>query len=130
MEISKEVLQRVPPKVAHHYHIFPVEIKGNHLLIAMNEPPEFDVIQELNAILGIEIQVLLAERSRIDEAIQKHYGIGASIVDQLTKTKKKQSKAQVEAQMGSTEEMEATAGESSVRELEPVTHGCPEKTGE
>ncbi|OGW82001.1 MAG: hypothetical protein A3G33_04445 [Omnitrophica bacterium RIFCSPLOWO2_12_FULL_44_17] len=117
MEISKEVLQRVPPKVAHHYHIFPVEIKGNHLLIAMNEPPEFDVIQELNAILGIEIQVLLAERSRIDEAIQKHYGIGASIVDQLTKTKKKQSKAQVEAQMGSTEEMEATAGESSVREL-------------
>lgn len=118
LAVHKTVLDRVPPKVAQHYHIFPMKLAEGKLTLAMNEPPDFDLVQELSAILGTEFQVVLAERAKIDEAIQRHYGIGASIVERLAKSQRESDEPTREL-IGTavTEEMEASAGEASIREL-------------
>ncbi len=119
LDIPKDVIKRVPPKVAQHYEIFPIGFERNKLVLALNEPPDFDVLQELSAILGTEIQVVLAEREKVAEAMQKHYGLGASIVESLARERRasqlQQGTAQTEA--ATAESIEATIGESSIREL-------------
>ena len=117
MAIPKPVLERVPSKVAQHYHIFPIKIADGNLVLAMNEPPDFDLIQELSAILGMGIQVALAGRIEIEEAIRKHYGIGASIVERLAQSQKEVGTPVSGSIRAAAEEMEASVGESSVREL-------------
>ena len=64
---------------------------ANKLVIAANEPPDFDMMQELSAILGVDLQITLAERAKIDQAIQKHYGLGASIVERLTRDRREEA---------------------------------------
>jgi type II secretory ATPase GspE/PulE/Tfp pilus assembly ATPase PilB-like protein len=117
LSIPRAILERVPPKVAQHYHVFPIKVVQNKLMLVMSEPPEFDLTQELSAVLGTDLQVALAERAKIDEAIRKHYGIGASIVERLTQTKKESQPEADGAASYAAEEMEASVGESSVREL-------------
>lgn len=119
IDIPKDVIKRVPPKVAQHYEVFPIGFEKNKLILAVNQPPDFDVIQELSAILGSEIQVVLSERAKIAEAMQKHYGLGASIVESLAREKRAlKAEREVSAtNIGGTEEIETTVGEASVREL-------------
>ncbi|MBI4358661.1 MAG: Flp pilus assembly complex ATPase component TadA [Candidatus Omnitrophica bacterium] len=114
LSVPKNLIERVPSKISRYYHAFPIKWEHNKLLLAMNAPPEFNELQELSAILGSEIQVVLAERSKIDEAIQKHYGIGASIVDQLSRPS---AAAELSPHETHVEEMEAAIGEASIREL-------------
>ncbi len=113
--IHKNILDRVPPKVAQHYHVFPVQMVDKNLIIAIDEPPDFDELQELQAILGTDIRLALAERHKIEEAIRKHYGVGASIVEKLTQAKKDGD--DVVKKTSEVEQTESTAGEGSIREL-------------
>ncbi|MBI4372425.1 MAG: Flp pilus assembly complex ATPase component TadA, partial [Candidatus Omnitrophica bacterium] len=118
LSVPKVVLEQVPPQIALHYHIFPVEANAKELVIAMPEPPDLDMVQELSAILGVVIKVVLAERAKIDEAIKKHYGVGASVMEQLKRPQgeHKSMASQAPAQPA-VEDTSATGGEASVREL-------------
>jgi type IV pilus assembly protein PilB len=117
LKVTKTILERVPAKVAHHYHIFPVERRKNSARVAMSEIPDPDVLQELGAILGSEVKIALAERTKIDEAIEQHYGIGAPIVERMVATKKAAPQPLASVIELKTEKTDATPGEASVREL-------------
>ncbi|OGX06768.1 MAG: hypothetical protein A3G87_04285 [Omnitrophica bacterium RIFCSPLOWO2_12_FULL_50_11] len=116
--VPKPVLERVPPKAAQHYHVFPIAFKSGTLTLAVGEPSDFDLIQELRTILGAEVEIVLAERTKIDEAIQRHYGIGASIVERLSKSQGLEPRTAADLVMPTvTHELEEVAGEASVREF-------------
>ncbi len=120
--IEKEVLNRVPAKVAQHYHIFPIRIQNQGILVASNDPLRHDLLEELRAILTAEIQFALAERRKIDQAIQKYYGIGASVLedlvrDDLKKTKPKPVAETVTASSSDVEDVGASQAEGTVRNL-------------
>ncbi len=119
MPAVKQALDRMSAKIAHHYHVFPLKMDQNKLLVATSQPADFNLIQELNAILGVEIKIALAEQWKIDEAIQKYYGIGAPIVEQLEQSQKKSPASSPREPMSGpvVEEMEASVGEASIREL-------------
>ena len=118
ISVPKSVLELVPAKVAQHYQAFPIAFEKRKLILALIEPPDFDLMQELKTILGLEIEIVLAERQKVEEAIEKHYGIGASIVERLAKTDGRDSYVVPDIITPAvTHEMEETAGEASVREL-------------
>ena len=115
--IEKEVLSRVPAKVAQHYHIFPIRFENNGILIASNDPLRGELLEELRAILSFDIHFALAERKKIDQAIQRYYGIGASVLEDLVRDDLKRGKTKTADNVQMVEDVNVTQAEGTVRDL-------------
>ena len=86
LQIPPEALAKVPPKFASHYRLMPLELKDGLLQVAISDPFDVQTLDELKLLLSCEIQSVLADPREIQEAIQRHYGIGASAVERLLDT--------------------------------------------
>ncbi|MBI4388016.1 MAG: type II/IV secretion system protein [Candidatus Omnitrophica bacterium] len=115
--VDKAVLGKVSAKVAQHYHIFPIRFEHNGVLIVSNDPHNSEVMEELRAILGTEIYLALAEQKKINQAIQRYYGIGASVLEDLVRGDVKRGKPRQEEQMAWVEDVTSSAEEGTVRDL-------------
>lgn len=116
-QIDKSVFARVSAKIAQHYHIFPIRYESGGILIVSHDPLNSEMLEELRAILGIEIFVGLAERKKIDQAIQRYYGIGASVLEDLVRDDLKRGRVKEEEGVGRVEDVTATTEEGTVRDL-------------
>ncbi|HEX9779844.1 MAG TPA: ATPase, T2SS/T4P/T4SS family [bacterium] len=81
--VDAEALGRVPATFAGRYGCFPIGMSGNTLTLAVSDPFDFQALDELRLLLGCDIRPVLAEPRGIQEAIARHYGIGASAVERL-----------------------------------------------
>ncbi len=116
--IDKAVLARVSAKVAQHYHIFPIRFENNGILIVSNDPQKSEIAEELRAILAADVFFGLSERRKIDQAIQRYYGIGASVLEDLVRDDIKRGKQQVETRRGGhVEDVTLKAEEGTIRDL-------------
>jgi len=86
MRIPAEVLAKVSPKFASHYQLMPLALADDALQVAVADPSDIQTLDELKLLLGCEIRPALADPHDIREAIQRHYGIGASAVERLLDT--------------------------------------------
>lgn len=116
-EVSRSVLDKMPAKFAHHYHVYPLEVNRNILHLAVSSQSDFEAVQELGTLLGVEIKISFAEHQKIAKAIEQNYGLGASVVERLVEGRKAQSQPVSGALDQLVESMEMTAGEGSIREL-------------
>lgn len=116
LQVPRAILEKVPAKLVHHYHVFPFGMKGSELQLAINSEMDFEAVQELSAILGVEIKLALAERGKIAQAIEKNYGVGASVVEKLVAGRQSQASS-VAVTGADIETLETSVGEGSVREL-------------
>ncbi|HTL48653.1 MAG TPA: GspE/PulE family protein [Verrucomicrobiae bacterium] len=115
-DVPRAVLEKVPAKFVHHYGVFPLEFSGGVLHLAASSLAHFESVQELGAILGAEIKVSFAEQAKIAEAIEKNYGIGASVVEKLVAGKRTETAAG-RLESDKVEAVDTASGEGSVREL-------------
>ena len=115
--VDKNVLSRVSAKIAQHYHVFPLKFEGGAIQIVSNDPQRTDLLEELRAILGTDIKLVLSERKKIDQAIQKYYGIGASVLEDLVRDDVKKGKVKPETESQKVEDVGAIAEEGTVRDL-------------
>lgn len=116
-EVPRAVLDKVPAKLIHYYHVFPVEMRGRELKLVIGSETDFETLQELGAILGIDLSPAFAKRLKIAQAIEKNYGIGASVIERLVAGRKNQPSASLAGFENEIETLETSAGEGSVREL-------------
>ncbi len=82
--IPPELVSQIPFKLALHYKMIPIASDGASLTIATSSPINIHTIDDLTLILNKNIKVVLASARDIEEAIRKHYGVGAEAVDQMT----------------------------------------------
>ncbi len=108
-KVQPEALQRVPAAIATRYQLMPLELSGNRLKVATADPLNIQVLDELKLLLGCEIVPVMASAREIQQAIQKHYGIGASAVERLLDSGIRESARPVFA-----EDLTAKADEASV----------------
>jgi MshEN domain/FHA domain len=91
-EIPQQVISLVPAEVAKTHVIVPVELAGGKLLVAMADPLDSSAIQVLRMATGMSIEVVVASRQDILEAIVRYYPVafldqvldGASDLDEVT----------------------------------------------
>jgi type IV pilus assembly protein PilB len=74
VEIAPDVIAKIPPSVVQIYKIVPLEFKGNELTIAMADPFNIQIIDDLKFRLGYEVKGMFAEEKEIKQAIAKYYG--------------------------------------------------------
>ncbi|MBV11939.1 ATPase, T2SS/T4P/T4SS family [Rubinisphaera sp.] len=74
IEPDPSVIEQVPESVARENIVFPVEMRGESLVVAMNDPMNLEVLDKLRFILNRDIQVVVASMEAIQAAINTHYG--------------------------------------------------------
>lgn len=84
-EIPPEVVQCVPAQTARTYQCMPVALVGNVLQIALVDPLNPSLINDLGFTLGKELQLVVADPAQIEKAINKYYADSTENVADILK---------------------------------------------
>lgn len=71
--VPDEALQLIPEPLARRYSILPVEIRNGQLLLAMNDPTDYHVIEEARQAAGMPVKPCLAKKKDLAGAIDRCY---------------------------------------------------------
>ena len=73
-EISPELLQTVPAKVAQMYHCLPVAMNNGTLQVALADPLDPARADEIDFAVKRDVQVVVADPAEIKKSIDRLYG--------------------------------------------------------
>jgi type IV pilus assembly protein PilB len=74
IEIPPSVIELVPESLARENNVMPLSSEGGTIKVIMHDPMDFETIDKLRFVLNKEIDVALAPKEAIVEAINKYYG--------------------------------------------------------
>lgn len=90
--IPEEIIKQIPASLAQVYNVVPIKFEDNVLTIALSDPLNVNVLDDLKFVLNCEVQGAVANENEINEAIEKYYG-GVTkeesintLVDEIEKT--------------------------------------------
>jgi type IV pilus assembly protein PilB len=72
-EISPEIVNIIPVKLARQFILIPIDKIGNSLTLVMSNPLNSKAIDEIEAFTGCNVQVFVSTSSDIKKAIEKYY---------------------------------------------------------
>ncbi len=78
-EISPQILSLIQADVAKKYMIMPVQRIRSFLTLAMVDPTDLDIIEDIRFRTGLSIQPVIASESGIVGAISKQYGVSSAL---------------------------------------------------
>jgi type IV pilus assembly protein PilB len=84
IEINPNVIKLVPPSVSKKYFIIPINRVGPKLTLAMTDPSNIIVIDEIKFMTGYNVEPVVASETEIIDAIKKYYGGGGSVAGKGT----------------------------------------------
>ncbi len=114
--VPLDVINAIPVKFVKHYGFMPLDLNDNILTVAVYNPMEIWLIEDIKLHLGFQVQRVLSPRFEIEEAIRKYYGVVAGTVDQIL-TEGRQGKEGMLLKKEGAEEIEKSVEEVSVIKL-------------
>ena len=75
MTVPQDVIELLPESVARENTIFPLSEMGSALRLATSDPTDMELQEKLRFILNRDVEMSLAPRQQIVEAINRHYGL-------------------------------------------------------
>ena len=79
MEINPNVIKLVPSSLSKKYFIVPINRMGPKLTLAMADPSNIVVIDEIKFMTGFNVEPVVASEAEIIDAIKKYYGGGGNV---------------------------------------------------
>lgn len=104
-QIRKDVIERIPAKLVNHYHLVPFDQQNGTLKVAVSDPLNIHVLDDLRLLLKMEVEPVVSSQKEIDDAIKKYYGIGAATVEELMEDKGSDGAIDVERAVEDIDEM-------------------------
>ncbi|KAF0177464.1 MAG: type IV pilus assembly protein PilB [Limisphaerales bacterium] len=83
MEIQPDVIAAIPPATARMYQCLPLEMHGNSLRVALADPLNPAIVDEVGFIVRKELQVVVADPSAVVAAITKFYAEKSESFDDI-----------------------------------------------
>lgn len=83
IEIGEPAVKAVAAKLASHYCVMPVKLKGGVLTLAVSNPLEMAAAEDIETNLGYTVERVLACRKDISQALARYYGVGADTVERI-----------------------------------------------
>ncbi len=83
-EIDPSIIKLIPIDVVQKYQAIPVNRSGSTLIIAMSDPSNIFVIDDIKFMTGYNVEVVVASDSGIKAAIDKYYDQSASLSDMMS----------------------------------------------
>jgi type IV pilus assembly protein PilB len=75
VSIPPSVIELVPESVARENAILPMDERDGSLKVIISDPEDFETLDKLRFILNRRVEVALAPRETIVDAINRHYGL-------------------------------------------------------
>jgi type II secretory ATPase GspE/PulE/Tfp pilus assembly ATPase PilB-like protein len=115
--ISPDVVAKLPLKLALHYHVMPVKAHNGTLTIAVANPQDARLLDEIRLALQqrFSLEPVLATDEEIVRAVKKHYGVGAETINKILAERPAGSSSAPQDQV--VENIEDLASEASVVNL-------------
>jgi type IV pilus assembly protein PilB len=79
MEVNPNVIKLIPPSAVKKYFILPINRVGPKLTLAMADPSNIVVIDEIKFMTGFNVEPVVASETEIIDAIKKYYGAGGGV---------------------------------------------------
>ena len=111
-EIPNFIIRMVPAKFANHYKIIPIDFKENCLVLAMSNPLNAHILDNIRLLLGFDVKPVLTSETEINEAIRKYYGLGADTLERIIEERPFYDELRIES--GSLGDLENLAEDASI----------------
>ena len=72
-DVSPEITNIIPSRLARRYLLVPVDRIGNNLTLAMSNPLNMQAISDVELLSGCSVQAFVSTSSDIKRAIDKYY---------------------------------------------------------
>lgn len=115
VHISPEAVKVVPAKFVQHYGFMPISLEGQTLTVAVYNPMDVWLAENVKINLGFQVARVLTSRHEVETAIQKYYGAVAGTVDKIMADKASAGTKLTKDE--SVEDIEKNADEASVIKL-------------
>jgi type IV pilus assembly protein PilB len=79
MYVIPEVLELVPETLLRQHAIFPVSMEEDTLYLAMSDPLDILLIDDLRRACGFNVKPMLASREEIEDARRRHFSVKQSV---------------------------------------------------
>src|SRR5438094_8824091 len=84
-DIRPEILRLIPSGLARLHGALPVELSGTTLRIALVDPFDLNVVEDLHFALGKEIYVVVSPTDQIEDLIKQYYGADTTSMEEVLK---------------------------------------------
>jgi type IV pilus assembly protein PilB len=84
-DLTPEVLQILPANTARMYQCLPVALFNGTVRVALGDPLNPSIVDELGFITRRDVQLVVADRGEIEKAISKFYGDSNESVTDILK---------------------------------------------
>lgn len=90
MQIAEEVVQKVPARFATHYDFVPIEEHNGTLVIAVSDPLNNQLLDDIRLVLKRRIEPTVATPEEILRATKNLYGVGADTMERILSNEESQ----------------------------------------
>jgi type IV pilus assembly protein PilB len=77
-ELKAEIVKIIPENISRRYNLIAVEKADNKLKVAMEDPLNIVVLDDLKMMIGYEVQAVFGTETDITSALDKYYGAKTS----------------------------------------------------
>ncbi len=116
-EIPSEVVAKVSASIANIYRIVPVGIEDGILTVAMADPLNVNILDDLRFMLNCEVEGAVSNEDQITRAIDKYYAGQTESVDDII--------AGLDRNEEMLELVEGSAGKVDLENLEAMSQAAP-----
>ncbi|MFH1380836.1 MAG: ATPase, T2SS/T4P/T4SS family, partial [Candidatus Omnitrophota bacterium] len=114
MHIPHETIEQIPAKFATHYKLIPVDFKENTITVAMSNPLDIHVLDDLKLLLNKDIKTVLASEMDIIDGIKRYYGVGAETIEKMVPEREDSERKSQSIQSQVTEDVVQSADDASI----------------
>jgi len=124
IEINPNVIKLIPSSTSKKYFIIPINRVGPKLTLAMADPSNIVVIDEIKFMTGFNVEPVVASETEIVDAIKKYYGGGGSVAGLGTQTFQAQDFSLEDEKLPDTEFDLMDVSLVDVDEFDKLVHGA------
>ncbi|RKY22260.1 MAG: pilus assembly protein PilB [Planctomycetota bacterium] len=79
LEISDAIAGRMDAATCQLYRAVPIREDGGTLVVALADPLNVNVLQDLSFVVGSEVSATIADEEAVDRALERHWGVGKDV---------------------------------------------------
>lgn len=83
--VEPEAIKTISQELARKHICLPLKVEGKSLVVAMANPSDYNVIQDVQFVSGLTVQPVVATRTEILDGIEQHYATEGRLEEFLAK---------------------------------------------
>lgn len=81
--LDETAVRQIPEALARKHGVIPVRNNGDCLVLAMEDPLDYNAIEDVRLATGLAVKPVIATRTEIDQAISRWYGLQDSVEEMM-----------------------------------------------